>query len=321
MIPLSPEAVLEAARRIEGAVHRTPVLTSSYFDERTGAKLFFKCENFQKIGAFKARGALNAVRSLSDEDARHGVVTHSSGNHGQAVAWAAKLRGISATVIMPDDSTKAKVEAVKGYGARIILCAPGTAAREAATTLVLAETRAALIHPYDDLHVIAGQGTAALEMLADVPQLDVVMTPVGGGGLLSGTVLAVRARQSHAEIFGAEPRAVDDAARSLKSGSIESTSASAHTVADGLRSTSLGLNPFAVIKAGVRDVLTVSEDEIVAAMRLVMERMKIIIEPSSAVPVAAILANSKRFAGRNVGIVLTGGNVDLQRLPWQLSET
>jgi threonine dehydratase len=319
--------VRAAAGRLAGLAHRTPVVTSAYFDQRAGARLVFKCEQLQRVGAFKFRGAANAVLALSADAAAHGVITHSSGNHGQAVALAARLRGIPATVVMPDDSAAPKIAAVRGYGAEVVLCPPGTASREAATAKILAATGATLIHPYNDAFVIAGQGTACLELLNEVPTLDAVIAPVGGGGLLAGTALAAElsadptglpstaARRPPPLVFGAEPAAADDAARSLASGALQ-TAASTQTIADGLRSASLGKLNFAVLLPRVREVLTVEERDIVAAMRLVFERMKLVIEPSAAVAVAAVLGYPDRFRGLQVGVILSGGNVDLDRLPW-----
>jgi threonine dehydratase len=307
--------VRAAAARIEGHAHRTPVLTSTFFNERTGAELFFKCENFQRVGAFKFRGACNAVFSLSDEAAARGVVTHSSGNHAQALALAAKLRGIPATVVMPRDAPAVKRAAVEGYGATVVACEPTLAAREETAADVVRRSGAEFIHPYNDPRIIAGQGTAALELLVDVPGLDVVIAPVGGGGLLSGTAITVAALSKTTETLGAEPTEADDACRSLAAGHIIPVGA-AKTVADGLR-TSLGDLTFAVIRSQVAGILTVDDQATLAAMRLVWERMKIIIEPSAAVPVAAVLGEVSRFAGRRVGVIASGGNVDFDRLGLQ----
>jgi threonine dehydratase len=287
-------------------------LTCRFLDDAVGARLFFKCEPFQRIGAFKFRGACNAVLALPEERARRGVVTHSSGNHGQALALAAKLRGIPATVVMPASSAKVKIAAVEGQGARIVLCENGNPAREAATKAVIDATGAALVHPYDDRDVIAGQGTAALELVAEVPSLDTLITPVGGGGLLSGTALV--ARHANVAAFGAEPEIADDARRSLEAGRIVAIPPTA-TVADGLRTTAIGPLTFGVLQASLAAsggaILVASESEILAAMRLVWERMKVVIEPSAAVPVAVLLRHRSVFAGRTIGVVLSGGNVDL----------
>ena len=306
--------VRAAAERIRPYAHRTPVLTCSSLDAMVGARLFFKCENFQKVGAFKFRGAANAVFSLSDEDARKGVATHSSGNHAAALALAARLRGITAHVVMPRTSKTVKQAAAAGYGGRIVLCDPTLVAREATLASVVAETGATVVHPYNDPRVIAGQGTAALELLEDVRDLDVVMAPVGGGGLLSGTAIAVASLSPKTHVVAAEPAAADDAFRSLKEGRIV-PSVDPRTVADGLL-TSLGTLTFAIIRERVADIVTVSEEAIVAAMRHVWERMKIVIEPSSAGPLGALIEGTMRASGQRVGVILTGGNVDLDQLPW-----
>ncbi|MDD5562812.1 MAG: pyridoxal-phosphate dependent enzyme [Thermoanaerobaculaceae bacterium] len=306
--------VRAAAQRIRPYAHRTPVLTCSGLDAMTGAVLFFKCENFQRVGAFKFRGAANAVFSLSDEEARRGVATHSSGNHAAALALAARLRGVSAHVVMPRTARTVKRAAVAGYGARIVLCEPTLAAREATLADVVADTGATVVHPYNDARVIAGQGTAALELVGEVPSLDVVLAPVGGGGLLSGTAIAVAGASPGTRVVGAEPAAADDAFRSLREGRIVPAVAPA-TIADGLL-TSLGTLTFAVIRERVAEIVTVSEDAIVAAMRHTWERMKIVIEPSSAVPLGALLEGKLPAAGRRIGVIVSGGNVDLADLPW-----
>ncbi len=308
------EQVCEAARRIRPYVHRTPVLTCATLDHQVGAEIYFKCENFQRTGAFKARGACNAVFSLSAEEARRGVTTHSSGNHGAALALMAQLRGIPATVVMPDNAPHVKRDAVAGYGARIVFSASTPLARETRLAEVVAETGATFVHPSNDPLVIAGQGTATLELLDDVPALDVVMAPVGGGGLLSGTALAAAGHSPRARVIGAEPAAADDAYRSLQAGHIL-PSGNPQTIADGLR-TSLGGVTFPLIQQHVERIVTVSEEAIVRAMYLVWERMKIIIEPSAAVPVAVLLENPGDFAGRRIGVILSGGNLDLRQLPW-----
>ena len=307
--------VRAAHARIRPHVHRTPVLTSRSLDAAMGATLFFKCENLQKVGAFKARGACNAVFSLDDAEARRGVITHSSGNHGAAVAWAAARRGIPAWVVMPDNSAEVKKAAVQGLGAAVRYCAPTLAARDTTCAAVQAETGALLIHPFDDWRVIAGQGTAALELLEEIPDLDAILTPVGGGGLLSGTAIAARAIKPSIAVYGAEPAGADDAWRSLQSGHIVPQT-DPRTIADGLRS-SLGVKTFAVLSRLVDAIGTTSEPAIVQAMRLAWEKLKLIIEPSSAVPLAALLERKLPVAGRRVGIVISGGNVDLDRLPWQ----
>jgi threonine dehydratase len=306
--------IREAAARIAGQVHRTPVLTSRTLDAMSGATLFFKCENFQRVGAFKFRGASNAVLSLSDDEAARGVATHSSGNHAQALALAAQLRGIPAYIVLPRDAPDVKREAVAGYGGCITLCEPTLAAREAAAARIVAETGATLVHPYNDWSVIAGQGTVGLELMEQAPGLDCVVAPVGGGGLLSGVATAVRSLSPETRVYGAEPEMADDAARSLRLGRIVPTE-NPKTIADGLR-TSLGDKTFPMIRERVTEILTVSEQAIVDAMRLVWERMKIVIEPSAAVALAAVLGNKETFAGLRVGIVISGGNVDLRKLPW-----
>ncbi len=313
---LSPSrAEIEAAHaRLAGKAHRTPVLTSSYFDERLGAELYFKCENFQKVGAFKFRGAMNAVATLGEEEKKRGVVTHSSGNHAQALALAARIAGVSATIVCPRNAPAVKLEAVRGYGARVLLCEPTLEAREAGVAKVIAETGAVLVHPYNDLRIIAGQATAAKELLEETGELDVVLAPVGGGGLLSGTALAAAYFSPATRVVGAEPAGADDAARSLERDEIV-PSVAPKTIADGLL-TSLGELTFAVIRRRVERIVTVDDHAIVSAMRRVWERMKIVIEPSSAVPVAALLEGELDVRGRRVGVIFSGGNVDLARLPW-----
>ncbi len=308
-------AIRAAHARIAPHVHRTPVLTCRAIDAAIGATLHFKCENFQKIGAFKARGAVNAVLSLSEADARRGVVTHSSGNHGAALAYAARQRGIAAWVVMPENAARVKLESVRRLGATIRLCAPNIAARDAGCAAVLAETGATLVHPFDDARVIAGQGTAALELLDAIPELDIVIAPVGGGGLVSGTAIAARSVRPQIRVYGAEPANADDAARGFRSGAVEPLSA-ATTIADGLRST-VAPRTLTAIRANVAAIGTASEDAIVRAMRMTWERMKILIEPSSAVPLACLLEGTLDVAGAAVGVILSGGNVDLDRLPWQ----
>jgi threonine dehydratase len=307
-------AVRQAAARIAPWAHRTPGLRSKFFDELTGARVAFKCENFQKAGAFKFRGAANAVLSLSDEEAQRGVVTHSSGNHAQALALAARMRGAPATIVMPRGSAAVKRAAVLGYGATVIECAPTLAAREEIAAAAVARTGGVFIHPYDDARIIAGQGTATLELLEEAPQLDVILTPVGGGGLLCGAAIVASSLSPRTRVVGAEPSGADDAQRSLAAGRII-PSVNPQTVADGLR-TSLGELNFSIIQRLVAEIITVDDAQTMAAMRLVWERMKIVIEPSSAVPVAALISNASRFAGMQVGIILSGGNVDLDALHW-----
>lgn len=301
--------VRAAAGRIAGKVHRTPVLTSETFDRLVGARLYWKAENFQKGGAFKARGAANAVSLLTEAQLTNGVATHSSGNHAQALALAARSIGIRAYIVMPVGSPQAKRAAVEGYGARVVECANTLAAREEALERVVRETGAHFVHPYDDPGVIAGQGTAALELLEAHEDIDVIVVPVGGGGLASGTVLAAGGRQ----VVGVEPELADDAARSLRAGRRLDPRPPV-TIADGLR-TGLSDRTFAILSAYAVLIVTVSEEQILAAMRLIWERMKIIVEPSGAVPAAAVLANVDAFAGKNVGVILSGGNVDLCQNP------
>lgn len=300
--------------RIADKIHRTPVLTSATLDAFCGGSLFFKCENFQKIGAFKARGAANAVFALTDAEAACGVATHSSGNHAAALARAARLRGIPAHIVMPSNAPKTKIESVRRNGGIIVFCEPTLVAREAACAKVIAETGARLVHPFNDYAVMAGQGTATLELLEQAPDLDIVIAPVGGGGLLCGTAVAAKGARPGIRVIAAEPAGADDAARSFAAGHIiplEKTS----TIADGLR-TSLGEKNFPLIQQHVDGVVTVSEESIVAAMRRIWEVLKIIIEPSCAVPYAAIMENKIDVSGKRVGIILTGGNVDLEALPW-----
>lgn len=306
--------VLAATARIAPYVHRTPVLTSRTLNKMTNTALFLKAENFQRVGAFKARGACNAVFALSEDEARCGVATHSSGNHAQAIAFAAGLRSIPAIVVMPGDAPPVKVAAVKDYGAEIVWAGSNPLDREHTLETVLAETGAVFIHPSNDFHVIAGQGTAALELFKEIPDLDIIMTPVGGGGLLAGTALSAQALSPRTRVIGAEPETVDDAARSLRDGCIQPPT-NAYTVADGLR-TFLGDLTFPIIYEHVSDIVTVSESAIVAAMRLIWERMKVIIEPSAAVPVAALFEHPDLFHNQRIGIILSGGNVDLDHLPW-----
>ncbi len=302
-----------AQERIHPFVHRTPVLTSARIDAAAGASLFFKCENLQKAGAFKARGACNAVFSLTESDARRGVATHSSGNHAAALARAAALRGIAAHIVMPTNSPKPKQAAVAGYGGRITFCEPTQAAREQACAAVIAATGATMVHPYDNYAVIAGQATAALELLEQAEALDVVICPVGGGGLLSGTALAVKALHPSIRVIGAEPAQADDAAASFQAGQI--VARPANTIADGLR-TLLGSRNFPIIQRQVDAIWTVSEAGIIAAMRSLWETAKIVVEPSGAVPLGVIREHPAMFAGQRVGVILSGGNVDLDALPW-----
>ena len=304
-----------AHERIAAHIHRTPVLTSTGINQLAGAEVFFKCENFQKVGAFKYRGATNAVLSLSEEEASKGVATHSSGNHAAALALAAKIRGIRCFVVMPRTAPKPKIEAVRHYGAGITFCEPTLKSREETLETIVAQTGAAVVHPYDDFRVICGQGTAAREFLEEVPDLDAIFAPVGGGGLLSGTALTSKSMRPRIKVYGCEPAQADDACRSFKSGRII-PSVNPKTIADGLL-TSLSERTFAIIRNLVDDIFTVSEDSILRAMFLVWQRMKIVIEPSSAVAVAALFDNHALFTGKRTGIILSGGNVDLLNLPFR----
>ena len=306
--------ILAAADRIRPHVHRTPVVTCSMIDRIAGCSIVFKCENLQKVGAFKARGATNAVLLLDHVAAARGVATHSSGNHAAALARAASLRGIPSFIVMPRTAPAPKRAAVEAYGARITPCEPTLAARESTLAEVVARTGATFVHPYDDERVIAGQGTAALELLAQSSGLDVVVAPVGGGGLLSGTAVATAAVDPAVEVLGAEPAGADDAFRSLRDG-VLTPSVAPCTVADGLL-TSLSERTFGLIKAHSAGILTASEETIVRAMRLIWERAKLVVEPSAAVPLAVVLDHPDRFARRRVGLILSGGNIDLDRLPW-----
>jgi len=304
----------EARERITGKVNLTPVLTSNTLDALSGARLHFKCENFQKGGAFKARGATNAVFALSESQARRGVATHSSGNHGAALARAAALRGIRAYVVMPDNTAQAKRAAVSRYGAEITWCAPTHAARDSALQQVLTKTGATLIHPYEDFLVMAGQGTAAAELLRAVPELDLLLCPVGGGGLISGTAMAARTLKPDIRVIGVEPAGADDAARSVRAGQIVPVE-HPNTIADGLRAT-IGERTFAEIRRRVEEIITVSDEAIVRAMRQMWEVLKIVVEPSGAVPYAALLDAPPALRGRRIGIIVSGGNLDLDQLPW-----
>jgi threonine dehydratase len=310
-------AVRAAAERIAPYAHRTPVHTCATIDRMAGRSLFFKCEQFQKVGAFKFRGACNAVMMLSEKDAHRGVVTHSSGNHAQALALAAKLRGVRATIVMPANASAVKRRAVEGYGGRVVPCEPSQAGREATMQQVLAETGGVLIHPYNNPDVIAGQGTAALELLDEVPELDAIIAPVGGGGLISGLSIAAKGLRPAVRVFAAEPAGAGDAARS-KAANRFVPQTGPNTIADGLLS-SLGELTWPVVRDLVERVATVSDEQIIAAMRLAWERAKLLIEPSAAVAVAAVLSDAfKAIEGlHRVGVVLSGGNVDLDHLPWR----
>lgn len=307
--------ILLTHEAIQPFIHRTPVLKSRGLNQMAGCELFFKCENFQKIGAFKMRGAASAALRFTEEQRMRGLATHSSGNHAQAVAKAAEVLGVPAYIVMPHDAPKVKIAAVNGYGAQVSFCNNTPKERQDALDQIVVETGAAFIHPYDDWGVVAGQATAGLELIRDTKEvLNLILTPVGGGGLCSGTALSARYFSMEATVWGTEPEKVDDAFRSLQSGKIESNIDN-HTIADGLR-TNLGERTFAVLIKHVPKILLVSEAEIVAAMRHICERMKIIVEPSCAVPFAAVLRYPELFAGKKVGIIITGGNVDVDKLPF-----
>lgn len=311
---ISKENLSAVHQQILPYIHRTPVLTSTQLNEIAGVSLFFKCENFQRMGAFKMRGAANAILNLPEEKQKKGVVTHSSGNFAQALSLSAKKLNVPAYIVMPSSAPQVKKDAVKSYGGEITECPPTLAEREKAARKIIEETGATFIHPSDDLDVIHGQGTAALELLQDHPDLDFVVTPVGGGGLVAGTALAVHYFGKNCKTIGAEPFEADDAYRSLISGKIEENE-SANTIADGLK-TQLGEYNFPIIKELVSEIIRVKEDEIVAALRLIWERMKIVVEPSSATALAAVLREKEKFRGKKVGIIISGGNVDLQKLPF-----
>ncbi len=310
------EDVEQAHQRVAPHIHQTPVLTSTYFNELTGAELFFKCENFQKAGAFKVRGACNAVFGLSDELASKGVATHSSGNHALSLSYAAGRRGIPVTVVMPRTAPEAKKAAVRGYGGTIVECEPSTSSREETFAKVVASSGADFVHPYNDPRVIAGQATCSKELLTQVDALDAVIAPIGGGGMISGTCLTLSNTAPGVKIYAAEPLNADDAARSFRAGHIIADDAP-QTIADGLKVPLKELT-WHFVSNHVTDILTATEEEIIDAMKLTWQRMKIVIEPSCAVPLATIIKNRDLFAGKRVGVIITGGNVDLDRLPWNL---
>jgi threonine dehydratase len=309
------EDVITAHRVVKRYAHRTPVFSSGSVDTILNAGLYLKCENFQKVGAFKFRGASNAVFNLTDDEAKRGVTTHSSGNHAAGLALAASIRGIPAYIVMPENAPTIKKKAVEGYGGRITFCKPTQKDREETLRQIQAQTGAVFIHAYDNFNVICGQGTASLELLEDHPDLDVVITPVGGGGLLSGTLIYTKGFRAAIEVFGTEPRNADDAFRSLRDRTIH-PSINPDTIADGLR-TSLCELTYRILSANCDGILTVTEEGIISAMRMIWERMKIIIEPSSAVPLAAIMEHARYFAGKKVGVIISGGNVDLDDLPFK----
>jgi threonine dehydratase len=308
---ITKEQIEQAHERIKPFIHKTPVLTCNTINQLAGAELFFKCENFQKIGAFKIRGGMNAVLTLSIEKAANGIATHSSGNHAQAIAYAARQVKTKAYIVMPNNSPGVKVNAVKGYGAEVTFCEPNQQAREETLQAIVDRTGAEFIHPYNDERVITGQATCAKELLEEIPSLDYLLAPVGGGGLLSGTLLSVHYFSPATKVYAGEPEGAADAVLSLKSGKIESAPY-INTIADGLL-TKLGDKTFPIIQQYVTDILTVSDEEIISTLRLVYERMKIIVEPSCVVPLAALLKNKELFAGKRAGIILSGGNVDLKK--------
>lgn len=301
-------------QQIASYVHRTPVLTSSSINSLTGSSLYFKCENFQKMGAFKYRGAIHALLNLSAEEKAKGVITHSSGNFAQALSLAAQALNIPAYIVMPNNAPVVKIEAVKGYGGMITFCPSSNQAREEYTQRLIAQKQLTFIHPSNDYNVILGQGTAALELMEEIGQLDYLVTPVGGGGLVAGTILATQATSPSVKVIGGEPKAVDDAYRSLQSGQIETHDGS-YTIADGLR-THLGDINFPIIQKGIEKIICVDEQEIIEAMKLIWQRMNIIVEASSAVALAAILKEKEQFRNQKVGIILSGGNIDLSNLPF-----
>ena len=309
--------IKDAHERIKPYIHCTPILKSTQLNNLLGCELFFKAENLQKVGAFKARGACNAVFSLSDESVPHGVITHSSGNHGAALAWASGLRGLSCTVVMPKNSPQAKIDSVIHYGAELVVCESNMRARESTVTNLINQSGAHLVHPYDEYEVIAGQGTAALELFTQLTYpVDVVMAPIGGGGLLSGSALVAKSDEINylPHVIGAEPEGAKDAWQGFKSGE-RISQFSPETIADGLRAT-VGLRNFKIICNQVDDILLASEERIVEAMKLIWSRLKVVVEPSAAVPLACIMEEPEKFYGQRVAIILTGGNLDLDQLPW-----
>ncbi len=322
--PVTWEVIQAAHARIKSRIHRAPIMTSSSLDALVGARVFFKCENLQKTGSFKIRGASNAIFSLTDDEVRHGIVTQSSGNHGAAVACAAAWRGVPAWIVMPKNSSAVKRQAIEGYGGRVELCEPTMTSRNETCNRILAETHAHLVHPYDDDRVIAGQATSAKELLEDIKDLDALFAPVSGGGLLSGTCLSARALRPETRVFGCEPANADDAYRSMTTGALQSID-SADTIADGLRA-SLSPRTFAILRENLAGVLRVTEAEIISAMRFVWERLKIVIEPSSAVAIAPLLKPGAIAALHlpvrpdgakpKLGVIFSGGNVDLSHLPF-----
>jgi threonine dehydratase len=317
-MPLTYRDVQDAAARLAPLVLRTPVISNDELDRRLGGRVFLKCENLQRIGAFKYRGACNAVLQLGADELARGVATHSSGNHAAALARAARERGTRAHVVMPSNVSKFKHAAVAGHGAEIILCEPTMAARDAALAAVVARTGAAVVHPYEDHRVMAGQGTAALELMHEVPELDMLLAPIGGGGLMSGCAVVARQLRARIKLYGVEPAGADDALRSLRAGKVTPV-ADPDTIADGLRAT-VGHNTLPILKALLDDIVTVDDAAIVRAMRFLWEHAKIVVEPSGAVPLAALLEGVLPVTGRRIGIIISGGNADLDALPWRASK-
>ena len=306
--------LIDCHNRIKPFIHNTPVLTSNYVNEITGAEVYFKCENFQKMGAFKMRGAANAILRLSDEQKSNGVVTHSSGNHAQAISLAAKKIGIKAYIVMPSNAPKIKKEAVKGYGGELIECESNLEAREAAAKDLVDSKNATFIHPSNNLDVIIGQGTASKELIEQYGSFDNILVPIGGGGLIAGSALSAKYFGDNCSVIGTEPFEVDDAYRSLISGKIE-TNITTNTIADGLR-TQLGDKNFPIILNEVKEIIRITEDEIIDSMKLIWQRLKIICEPSCSLPLAGLLKNKDKFKGKKIGIIITGGNIDLDNLPY-----
>jgi threonine dehydratase len=316
MEDLKPDlkGIIYAANRIRPWIHLTPVLTSNFINEISGCKVFFKCENFQKIGAFKYRGATNAILQIPEDKWKNGVATHSSGNHAQAVALAAAVHGIKAFIVMPENAPMVKRKAVEEYGAKVISCKPGLTSREETLNKVVSDTKAEVIHPYNDYKVIAGQATCCYELLNEISNIHAIITPVGGGGLLSGTCLSAHYLNTSIKIFGAEPEGASDTYQSFKEGKIV-PSIEPKTIADGLL-TSLGDKTFPIIRDHIERVILANDTEIIAAMKFLWERMKIIVEPSGAIPLAALLKEKEKFRNQNVALILSGGNVDLHHLPF-----
>ena len=311
---VTPEEVRKAHERIRSRIHRTPVLTSRSLNALAGAELFFKCENFQRTGSFKFRGATNTLLQLSRVELAKGVATTSSGNHGAALSLAASLQGVAVTVVMPHNTPQVKVRNVERYGGKLMYCEPSHESREGTLVELVRETGATVVHPYNDKRIVAGQGTAAWELLEEHPDLEMIISPVSGGGLLSGTLLAVQGKNPQIKVYGAEPEEADDTYRSLEAGKIV-PNVTVDTIADGLRA-QVGTLTFPIIQELVDEVITVTEAEIIGAMRMIWERLKIIVEPSGAVPLAALLKQTKTFRNQKVGLILSGGNADLDSLPW-----